>query len=103
MRKFLLLTFVLGLVFMSLGCGAGYRTQQGAVIGAAVGALAGHDIGEDTESTLIGAAIGGVTGAVIGDAVEQYEYDNGRFQYNYPVYEQRVPYNQRQAPVRRRY
>jgi uncharacterized protein YcfJ len=101
MRKLLLLTFVLGLVFMSLGCGAGYRTQQGAVIGAAVGALAGHDIGEDTESTLIGAAIGGVTGAVIGDAVEQYEYDNGyQRSYNYPSY-QRAPYSSNQAPPRR--
>jgi hypothetical protein len=64
--------------------------------------LAGHDIGEDAESTLIGAAVGGVAGAVIGDAVEQYEYDNGQYQYNYPVYEQRVPYNQKQAPARRR-
>jgi outer membrane lipoprotein SlyB len=101
MKKFLLFTLVLGLVVVTSGCGAGYRTQQGAVIGAAVGALAGHDIGEDTESTLIGAAIGGVTGAVIGDAIEQYEYNNS--QYNYPVYEQRIPYNQKQAPARRRY
>jgi uncharacterized protein YcfJ len=102
MRKLLLLTLVLGLVVASSGCGPGYRTQQGAIIGATVGALAGHDIGEDAESTLIGAAVGGVAGAVIGDAVEQYEYDNGQFQYNYPVYEQRVPYNQKQAPARRR-
>jgi phage tail tape-measure protein len=101
MRKFLFFTLVLGLMVASLGCGPGYRTQQGAIVGAAVGALAGHDIGEDTESTLIGAAIGGVTGAVVGDAIEQYEYDNGRYQYNYPVYEQRLQYNQKQAPTRR--
>ena len=101
MRKFLLLTFVLSLVFVSFGCGPGYRTQQGAIIGATVGALAGHDIGEDTESTLIGAAVGGVTGAVIGDAMEQYEYDNGHRYYQPSHYNRRPVYNQNQAPRRR--
>ncbi len=100
MRKFIFIILMLGLVLSSLGCGPGYRTQQGAIIGATVGALAGHDIGEDAESTLIGAAIGGVAGAVVGDAVEQYEYDHGQSPYNYPTYERRYPDNQ-QAPARR--
>ncbi len=94
MKKILLLTLVLGVVFVSTGCGPGYRTQQGAVIGAALGAWAGQDIGHDTESTLIGAALGGVTGAVIGDAVEQYEAENGYQPYNQP----KTP---RQSPPRR--
>lgn len=101
MRKFVFFTLVLGLVVASFGCGPGYRTQQGAIIGAAVGALAGHDIGEDTESTLIGAAIGGVAGAVVGDAIEQYEYDNRQYPYNYPAYEQSSSYKQNQALPRR--
>ncbi len=95
MKKILLLTLVLGVVFVSTGCGPGYRTQQGAVIGAALGAWAGQDLGHDTESTLIGAALGGVTGAVIGDAVEQYEAENG-YQ---PYYNQ--PKTPRQSPPRR--
>lgn len=91
MKRILLLTLVLGLVFVSTGCGSNYRTQQGAVIGAALGAWAGQDLGHDTESTLIGAALGGVAGAVIGDAVEQYEADNG--------YSQKTP--QYKVPPRR--
>jgi phage tail tape-measure protein len=97
MKKLLLLSLIAGVVLAGFGCGPSYRTQQGAVIGAALGAWAGQDIGHDPESTLIGAAVGGVTGAVIGDAVEQYESDNA-YRYNYPPYEQQ-PYNQ--APPRR--
>jgi uncharacterized membrane protein len=95
MKKIVVLVFVLGLVFVSTGCGPSYRTQQGAVIGAALGAWAGQDLGHDTESTLIGAAVGGVAGAVIGDAVEQYDANNG---YSSQSYSQaRPPY---QAPRR---
>jgi outer membrane lipoprotein SlyB len=104
MRKLLLLTCVLGLVFVSAGCGSSYRTQQGAVIGAALGAWAGQDIGHNTESTLIGAALGGVTGAVIGDAVEQYESNNGtQYPYNYPSNKSYTsPYEPEQGSSRRR-
>lgn len=95
MKKALVLVVLLvGVAMVSTGCGPSYRTQQGAVIGAALGAWAGQDIGRDTESTLIGAAVGGVAGAVIGDAVEQYEADQAA---RYPYYQQ--PYQQ--APPRR--
>lgn len=98
MKKLLRVGLVGGLVLLSAGCGAGYRMQQGALIGATVGALAGHDIGEDAESTLIGAAIGGVAGAVIGDGIDQYETTNGaNYRYNTPAY---TPYRTQQAPRR---
>lgn len=107
MKKVLLLTLVFGLVLASTGCGPGYRTQQGAVIGAALGAWAGQDIGRDTESTLIGAALGGVAGAVIGDAMEQYEadqayYNNNPYQTSYGAYQQQ-PRPLYQNPPRRQY
>lgn len=73
MRKLIVLLLTIAVMMMGAGCGTSYRMQQGALAGAAVGALIGHDIGENTESTLIGAAAGGLTGAVIGDAVREYE------------------------------
>ncbi len=95
MRKMMLFMLIVGVVFASSGCSPSYRTQQGALIGAALGAWAGQDIGHDTESTLIGAAVGGVTGAVIGDAVQTYEQENT---YAYPY--NAAPY-QPQNPPRR--
>ena len=95
----MLLLLVVGTVFMSYGCSPSYRTQQGALIGAALGAWAGQDIGHDTESTLIGAAVGGVAGAVIGDAVQTYEQENSsQYQYNYAPYQSQ---NSSQRPPRR--
>ncbi|GAK59970.1 hypothetical protein U27_06956 [Candidatus Vecturithrix granuli] len=96
MKKTLLLVVIMGVALVSAGCGPTYRTQQGAVIGAALGAWAGQDIGHNTESTLIGAAVGGVAGAVIGDAIEQYEYNNST---QYPYYRQQSGYYQ--SPPRR--
>jgi osmotically inducible lipoprotein OsmB len=101
MRKLLLVTLMVGLVLVGAGCGSAYRTQQGAVIGAALGAWAGQDIGHNTQSTLIGAALGGVAGAVIGDAVETYENNNTQYQYNYPAY-QKAPADSNQVAPRRR-
>lgn len=95
MKKLFLLAMVIGVVLINAGCGAGYRMQQGALIGATIGALAGHDIGEDAEGTLIGAAVGGVAGAVIGDAVDQYE--NANYPYNASPY---TPYRNQPAPRR---
>ncbi len=106
MKRIALLTLVAGLILAGTGCGPGYRTQQGAMVGAALGAWAGQDIGRNTESTLIGAALGGVTGAVVGDAVEQYEaeqayYYNNTYRNPYPQYQQRQPAVQSRGPRRR--
>lgn len=91
MKKLLIGICVLGLVVAASGCSPSYRTQQGALIGAALGAWAGQDIGRDTESTLIGAAVGGMAGAVIGDAVETYERENAVYPYNTAPYQQQNP------------
>jgi len=47
------------------------KTTDGALIGAAGGALLGQAIGHDTGSTLAGAAIGGLAGAAIGHNEEK--------------------------------
>lgn len=94
MKKLCVITLVLGIVIASAGCSPSYRTQQGAVIGAALGAWAGQDIGHDAESTMIGAAFGGMTGAVIGDAIETYERENGYYPYNYAPYREYRPTRQ---------
>jgi outer membrane lipoprotein SlyB len=59
---------------LALGIAGCTSTQQGAVVGAGVGALAGQAIGGNTGSTLIGAAAGGLAGALIGDAVGRPGY-----------------------------
>jgi len=67
---YLILTLLIGAVGLA-GCASapGSPTQQGAIIGAAGGALAGQAIGEDTEATLLGAATGAAAGALIGEQV----------------------------------
>jgi outer membrane lipoprotein SlyB len=47
------------------------QTTDGALIGAAGGALLGQAIGRNTGSTLAGAAIGGLAGAAIGNNEEK--------------------------------
>lgn len=49
------------------------QTQQGAAVGAGVGALGGAIIAGDgnrTEGALVGGAVGGLAGALIGNAQE---------------------------------
>ncbi len=46
------------------------KTQEGAGIGAAVGALAGQAIGGDTGATIIGAGAGAIIGGAIGNNQE---------------------------------
>ncbi len=48
-----------------------FNTQRGAVIGAGVGAVAGHMIGRDSRGALIGAGVGTLVGALVGNAVDQ--------------------------------
>jgi len=54
------------------GCvSTGSQTGDGAVLGAAGGALVGQAIGRNTGATLAGAAIGGLAGAAIGNNEEK--------------------------------
>ena len=48
------------------------KTQEGALIGAGVGAILGQIIGGDTEGTLIGAGIGAALGGVAGNQIGAY-------------------------------
>lgn len=61
MNKFLIIAVAL------TGLSACNSTQQGAVLGAAGGAIAGQVIGRDTKATLIGAATGAAVGGVVGN------------------------------------
>ena len=68
------LTFTGGLLSVALlsGCvGTGPNTQQGAVTGGVLGAIAGGIIGNNSRGhdTLGGAAIGGVLGAIAGGTI----------------------------------
>jgi YMGG-like Gly-zipper len=68
------LTFATLAAVMALGAAGCTSTQQGAVIGGGVGAVAGQLIGGNTASTLIGAGTGALAGALIGDAVGRPGY-----------------------------
>jgi hypothetical protein len=66
MKKLLTTLSVAAIVTVALvGC---TKTEQGAGIGAAVGALAGQAIGGDTGATLIGAGAGALLGGAIGNS-----------------------------------
>jgi osmotically inducible lipoprotein OsmB len=53
------------------GCAGMTPAQEGAVGGAAVGAVAGQLIGGNTTSTLIGAGVGALGGALINDELKK--------------------------------
>lgn len=68
MKKILTtLTITTLVIFSMTGCS---KTEEGAGIGAAVGALAGQAIGGDTGATLIGAGAGALVGGAIGNDQE---------------------------------
>jgi hypothetical protein len=71
MNKKIALVFPLALSMLCVGCvGTGPNTQQGAVTGGAIGALAGGIIGNNSGGrTWQGAAIGAVVGAIAGGAI----------------------------------
>jgi uncharacterized protein YcfJ len=62
------------------------QTTDGAVIGAASGALLGQAIGHNTGSTLIGAAVGGLAGAAIGNNEEKKNRTYYRDERGYTYY-----------------
>ncbi len=47
--------------------------QNGAVMGAAGGAIIGQAIGRNTEATLIGAAVGTMLGYIMGNEMDKYD------------------------------
>ena len=49
------------------------KGQQGAVGGAATGALVGQAIGHNTEATLIGMAVGTMIGYIVGNEMDKYD------------------------------
>jgi outer membrane protein with glycine zipper/YXWGXW repeat-containing protein len=70
--------FSLGLTVLCAGCvGTGPNTQQGAVAGGALGALAGAIIGNNSGGhnalggALIGGAVGAIAGGTIGNSIDQ--------------------------------
>ncbi|MFN2355051.1 MAG: glycine zipper domain-containing protein [Desulfopila sp.] len=52
------------------------KGQQGAMGGAAGGALLGQAIGKSTEATLIGAAVGTLLGYIVGNEMDKYDRRN---------------------------
>lgn len=63
--------FLTALLLSSCYSTGRYDTQKGALMGAAVGALAGQAIGKNTTSTIIGGGTGAAIGALIGNAQDQ--------------------------------
>ena len=64
-----------GMAILTLAAGcATTPVQQGAIagslLGAGVGAVAGHSVGNTEAGALIGAGAGALTGALIGDSIE---------------------------------
>ena len=57
---------MLGLCLMFVS-GCVTKTGSGALLGGALGALAGQAIGKDTKGTLIGAGVGAAVGGAIGN------------------------------------
>ena len=53
--------------------GCGNHAQSGSAIGALMGAGIGQLVGHDSESTVIGAAIGGATGYMLGNESDKRE------------------------------
>lgn len=78
MSKFAFSVSSLALTALLAGCvGSGPNTEQGAVAGGALGALAGGFIGHNSRSgdalggAIVGTAVGAIAGGVIGNGVDQ--------------------------------
>lgn len=76
MRRSLVWTSVASLMLLALVACETTPTQQGAVVGGALGAGAGAIIGNQShgrggQGALIGGALGALTGALVGDQVDE--------------------------------
>ena len=72
MKKTLLTTILI--LFFANGCVT--KTGNGALLGGALGALAGQAIGKDTKGTLIGGAIGAAVGGAVGAQEDAKDQNN---------------------------
>ncbi len=74
MRNLIVITLILGLAFLSIGCGLN-KAQKGAIIGAGTGTAAGAAIGKKAGNTgagaVAGAAVGGIAGGLIGKYMDK--------------------------------
>ena len=84
--KHICITFLLtSLVFLTSCANSPHsKGQQGAVGGAAYGALVGQMIGHNTEATLIGMAVGTLLGYIVGNEMDKY--DAQQFQNTFETY-----------------
>ena len=76
MKRKMMSVFMIGVAFLTINtsCSAiknANKTQKGAGIGVAGGALIGGLIGGNVKGALIGAAIGGAAGGVIGNTMDK--------------------------------
>jgi hypothetical protein len=67
----LVLCLLISIPMLFGGCAGMTPAQEGAVGGAAVGAVAGQLIGGNTTSTLIGAGVGALGGALLNDEMKK--------------------------------
>ena len=71
------------MTFGTMGCTNMSRTQQGALSGAAGGALVGGGLsaltgGSGTTGALIGGGLGALAGGIYGHQQERHDYGHGR-------------------------
>ena len=67
----IILCLLISIPILFGGCANMTPAQEGAVGGAAVGAIAGQIIGGSTKATLIGAGVGALGGALINDELKK--------------------------------
>lgn len=92
----------LALIITLSSCAAGPNAQTGAVLGAlggaAVGGIIGHQSGRGLEGAAIGAAAGGVGGGIIGNAQDQRNMEHRQQAQGYYGPSQPQPYYNNNRP-----
>lgn len=83
--RFLIFTLIGLMALMATSCANldMNKGSQGAIGGAAGGALIGQAIGRDTQATLIGAAVGTMLGYIVGNEMDKYDRKELNHAYEY--------------------